>query len=138
MESMNDRVICVPIPDDDVIKSVTSLPRTTANDGYITVNLKRMKSLKKNEMQETVQPNQLLEGLEYLRLNHPDYKDIVPNDIIEEFMNDESIDEIESKENEKSDNPIDLIQDESEKETDADEEKCSGYNAVTCLLPENP
>ena len=138
MESMNDRVICVPIPDDDVIKSVTSLPRTTANDGYITVNLKRMKSLKKNEMQETVQPNQLLEGLEYLRLNHPDYKDIVPNDIIEEFINDESIDEIESKENEKSDNPIDLIQDESEKETDADEEKGSGYNAVTCLLPENP
>ena len=86
MQSSNDRVICVPIQDDDVIKNVTSLPRTSANDGYITVNLKRMKSLKKNEMQEIVQPEQLLDGLEYLRQNHPAYKDVIPNDIIEEFL----------------------------------------------------
>ena len=140
MESMNDRVICVPIPDEDVIKSVTCLPRTSANDGYITVNLKRMKSLKKNEMQETVLPNQLLDGLEYLRLNHQDYKDIVPNEIIEEFMeNDESNDKIEVQNDDKSDIPNDVNQDKSEKEVDSDdEEKEDVFNKITCLLPENP
>ena len=62
-------VINVPIQDDDIVKTITCLPRTSANDGFITVNLKRMKSLRKNEMQEDVKPDQLFEALEYLRLN---------------------------------------------------------------------
>ena len=86
MNSNNDRVINVPIPDDDVVKNVTSLPRTSQNDGYVVVSLKRKKSLKKTEMKQKLQPEKLLEGLEYLRKNHPDYKDIVPIDIIHEFL----------------------------------------------------
>ena len=88
MQSNNDRVINVPIQDDDIVKTITCLPRTSANDGFITVNLKRMKSLRKNEMQEDVKPDQLFEALEYLRLHHPDYKDVLPNEVIEEFMDD--------------------------------------------------
>ena len=88
MQSMNDRVINVPMQDDDIIKTVTSLPRNSTNDGFLTINLKRMKSLKKNEMQEKVQVEQLFEALEYLRKNHPDYKDVLPNEVIEEFMDD--------------------------------------------------
>ena len=38
---MFDRVINIAIPDDDVIKTVTSLPRTPDNDGLINVKLKR-------------------------------------------------------------------------------------------------
>ena len=64
MQSINDRVINVPIQDDDIVRTVTCLPRTTKNDGYITVNLKRMKSLKRSEIQETVKPDQLFEALE--------------------------------------------------------------------------
>ena len=98
MNSLYDRVICVPIADDDIVKTVTSLPRTSENDGYITINLKRMKSLKKNEMQETVKVEQLFEALEYLRLHHPDYKDVIANDVIEEFMDDDDgTDSIEGK-----------------------------------------
>ena len=135
MKSNNDRVIMVPIPDDDLIKNVTSLPRTHANDGYVNVNLKRMKSMKKVEMQEVVQPEQLLAGLEYLRQNHPDYKDVVPSDIIEAFM--------ETNENNDDSNSVsedeimnsDLSSDEDEhEEKDEDSVFCS----VTCLVPENP
>ena len=86
MHSNNDRVINVPIPDDDVVKNVTALPRTRQNDGYVVVNFKRKKSLKKTEMKQMLQPEKLLEGLEYLRKNHPDYKEIVPIDIIHEFL----------------------------------------------------
>ena len=147
MQSTNDRVICVPIPDDDVIKTVTSLPRTSANDGYITVNLKRKKSFKKNEMQQDILPEQLLAGLEYLRQHHPDYKDIVPRDIIEEFLENEqdNVDEcfeIEQDHNVAMD-PNDFENDEivksdvsSDEEDDKDDD--NAFCSVTCLMPENP
>ena len=88
MQSINDRVINVPIADEDIIKTVTSLPRSSSNDGFLIVNLKRMKCLKKNEKQEKVQIDQLFEALEYLRMHHLDYKDILPNEVIREFMDD--------------------------------------------------
>ena len=46
MEAMNDRVINVPIEDDDLIKEVTALPRTTKNSGMITVKMKRKMEMK--------------------------------------------------------------------------------------------
>ena len=78
----------MPIADEDIIKTVTSLPRSSSNDGFLIVNLKRMKCLKKNEKQEKVQIDQLFEALEYLRMHHLDYKDILPNEVIREFMDD--------------------------------------------------
>ena len=138
VQSNNDKVIMVPIPEDDIVKNVTSLPRTSANDGYIVVNLKRMKSIKKPYMQEELQPEQLLAGLEYLRQNHPDYKDVVPIDVIQEFIDiddeDISSDDIcESDENERFDS------DNSSDEDDQDEKVNDNvFCSVTCLMPENP
>ena len=40
MNVMNDRVINIPIEDADIIKEVTSLPRTDKNSGMVTVKLK--------------------------------------------------------------------------------------------------
>ena len=137
MKSNNDKVIMVPIPDEDLIKNVTSLPRTRENDGYINVNLKRMKSMKKVEMQEVVQPEQLLAGLEYLRQNHPDYKDVVPRDIIEEFIeSSQNSDDVDSS-NESEDEIMksDFSSDDEEQE---DENEDSVFCSVTCLVPENP
>ena len=146
MHSNNDRVINVPIPDDDVIKNVTSLPRTRANDGYITVNLKRLKSMKKEHMQETIHPQQLLDGLEYLRSNHPDYKDVIPRDIIEEFLEPEELNEEMEVENDLDEYKVQNL--DSEDEVDLENASvCSGdehdsdnenvYCSVTCLLPDN-
>ena len=46
MQAMNDRVINVPIEDGDIIKEVTSLPRTKKNSGMIAVKLKRKMEMK--------------------------------------------------------------------------------------------
>jgi hypothetical protein len=47
MSKMNDRVINVPMDDDDIIKTVTNLPRTEKNSGMVIVGLKRDLTLKK-------------------------------------------------------------------------------------------
>ena len=46
MDAMNDRVINVAIEDHDIIKEVTSLPRTKKNCGMITVGMKRKFDMK--------------------------------------------------------------------------------------------
>ena len=99
MQSNNDRVINVPISDEDIVKTVTSLPRNKSNDGYIIVNLKRMMSIKKPYMAEKVQTEQLLEAVEFLRLNHQDYKDVVQSDVIDEFMEDSGENEFPVEDN---------------------------------------
>ena len=46
MNAMNDRVINVPIGDDNIAKRVNSLPRTEDNSGMINVGLKRKLNMK--------------------------------------------------------------------------------------------
>ena len=41
MESMNDRVINVPIGDANISKRVNSLPRTEENSGMVNIGIKR-------------------------------------------------------------------------------------------------
>ena len=63
MDAMNDRVINVPIEDDDIIKTVTSLPRTEKNNGMITVGLKRDLSLKNFHKLQMIRPAKVHEAL---------------------------------------------------------------------------
>ena len=46
MAAMNDRVINVPISDDNIAKRVTSLPRTEDDSGMINIGLKRKLNMK--------------------------------------------------------------------------------------------
>ena len=46
MSMINDRVINVPISNTDVINSVNTLPRNSANNGLVWVKLKRQLELK--------------------------------------------------------------------------------------------
>ena len=46
MMAMNDRVINVPIGDDNIAKRVTSLPRTEENSGMVNVGMKRKLNMK--------------------------------------------------------------------------------------------
>merc|ERR1711860_264879 len=41
MDIMNDKVVNVPISDEDVVKNVTSLPRTKETNGIVTLKMKR-------------------------------------------------------------------------------------------------
>ena len=51
---MNDRIVNVPIPDDDIIKTVSHLPRSNANDGLIHVQLKRKVEYHKVENEQQI------------------------------------------------------------------------------------
>ena len=56
MPAINDRVINVPIEDDDIIKEVTSLPRTEKNNGMVTVRLKRKLAMKNFHKEGMIRP----------------------------------------------------------------------------------
>ena len=123
MSANYDRVINVPIDDDDIIKTVKSLPRTEKNHGMVTVGLKRDMSLKNFHKKEMVSPERVYNALIYLKANHPQYKD----------MNLIELDEWQ-RQFEGSDN-------ESEGDVSENEEELGDnnvFNSTTCLLPENP
>ena len=122
MSANYDRVINVPIDDDDIIKTVSSLPRTEKNHGMVTVGLKRDMSLRTFHKKEMVSPERVYNALIYLKENHPQYKDINLMELDEWHKQFEGTDN-ESKE------------DNLENEEDLGENM---FNAVTCLLPENP
>ena len=70
------KIINVPIPDDDVIKTVSNLPRRSNNDGMVNVRLKRKIEIKKPYREETVDRNQLVDAVKFLKENHPSYTNI--------------------------------------------------------------
>ena len=46
MEALNDRVINIPIQDDNIAKVVNTLPRSESNSGMVNVKLKRKMKMK--------------------------------------------------------------------------------------------
>ena len=122
MSANYDRVINVPIDDDDIIKTVSSLPRTEKNHGMVTVGLKRDMSLRTFHKKEMVDPQRVYNALIFLKENHPQYKD----------MNLTELDEWQ-RQFEGSDNESDGDISENEEEMGD-----NVFNAITCLLPENP
>ena len=82
---MNDRIISVRIPDDNIAKRVNTLPRNENNCGIVTVRLKRRMKMKNSHNIGNICPESLFECLDFLVKNHPAYKDIKIKDK-EEWM----------------------------------------------------
>ena len=76
MEAMNDRVINVPVPDDNIAKNVNTLPRNESNSGMVNVKLKRNMYLKNYHKAGMIYPPRIFDCLNYLVKNHPAYKNI--------------------------------------------------------------
>ena len=76
MLAMNDRIINVPIEDNDIIREVTSLPRTDKNSGMVTVQMKRKMTMKNIHKRGLIRPDKIYEALVYLKENHPEYSNI--------------------------------------------------------------
>ena len=78
--SLKDKVVNVPINDNEVLKTLSELkkfPRSTDNAGLIPVNLKRKKKYKGNVISAHVNYPQMIEALQYFkRQGHPSYQDI--------------------------------------------------------------
>ena len=80
MRFVHDHLINVPLEDEDIIKTINSLPRNLDESGMVLVNLKRMKCLKKNELSEWVRPDKMKAALTYLRNINMHYKNIIWNE----------------------------------------------------------
>ena len=70
------RVINVPIPDDNIAKTVNTLPRTESNSGMVNIKLKRKMCMKNYHKFGMINPTRIYECLKYLIKKHPAYKGI--------------------------------------------------------------
>ena len=147
MDVMNDRVINVAIEDDDIIKHVKSLPRTEKNSGMVTVGMKRKMDINNYHKLGMIRPEKIYKALLYLKDNHPDYKDVAViemDDWLQQYHSEnESEDESEMEDNKETSEIEDqqaseeeAKQNESENTINQAEENI--FNAVTCLLPDDP
>ena len=131
-----DRVINVPLSDEDITKVVTSLPRPPDEAGIIAVRLKRKMNLRQAHLEEFIRPHYVLRALRKLKeLGNIHYKDIVIND---KFMSSPEQMEVNEQEEEMD------VDSESEPDSDCDDvldavKKCqSKQDSHTCLVPINP
>ena len=76
MAAMNDRVINVPISDDNIAKRVTSLPRTEDNSGMVNIGLKRKLNMTNYHKHGLIDPDRVYQACEHLIKHHPAYKNI--------------------------------------------------------------
>ena len=141
MPSFYDRVINIPIADDELIKNVTELPRSATELGTVVVKLKRNMKLKTYHNFSKVRPKKINDSLKHLQKYHEQYKNISVHKLNEsseliDIENDCTSDvNMESRdERTPMDEDIDAILDPEE---ESDEED-NIYNFSTCILPEEP
>ena len=130
MDIMNDKVVSVPISDEDVVKNVTSLPRTKETNGILNLKMKRRMKYKTYYKVETARPEMIYNALIYLKDHNPFYKSvkILPYADFVEDCKEKEEDEHEAKTSESDSEP--------EANIDIDETD-NLFNTVTCLLPED-
>ena len=125
MKSVFDRVINIPIPDDDVIKTVTCLPRNPENDGLVNVKLKRKLEYKRVVNEEIVDRKKLIDALEFLQKNHSSYSNI-------------TVSEKPNTQNDNSDSDEEDSNEPFETEEKNSVENENPFLVSTCLQPEDP
>ena len=141
-----NRVINVPITDDNIAKRVNSLPRSEDNSGMVNVGLKRKLNMKNYHKHGLINPNRVYKVCEYLVKNHPAYKEIRLKSYDEWaekcpslFSHTDKSDEEEvedSSDNEAPEKTAEKSQ--MDKEKGKDEADGNNFNAVTCLYPKEP
>ena len=146
MDAMNDKVVNVPINDDDIIKEVTSLPRTEKNSGMVNIKLKRKMGIKNYHKMGLIRPEKIYQALKYLKEHHPEYKDIniqkcddwlngKTEESESECNNDDCVDDSDVTLD--AENSMDTT-DQTDETNSPNESDENMFNAVTCLLPEDP
>ena len=155
MAAMNDRVINVPITDENIAKRVNSLPRTEKISGMVNVGLKRKLNMKNFHKHGLINPVRVYEACQYLIENHPDYSNIKllsyedwskdcpslfnqtehsdSEEEIEDSSDEEKVDKSDKNDTDKSDEKENKVKKGIEGEA-ADND----FNATTCLYPKEP
>ena len=85
MAACKDKLVNIPIYDDDVLNTVTQLPRTPKEAGLLEVKLKRKLQYENFHKKQYVDKDKLFQALEFLRRNkHPGYEFYDPVDVYED------------------------------------------------------
>jgi hypothetical protein len=103
-----DRIINVPLQDEDVAKTVNNLPRLPSNAAVCAVRFKRMKAMKNVYKEAFVRPRMLIDAVKIFKeLGHKAYANIKINDHYEEQLEAEleTIFEDDNEDEEEKDQP---------------------------------
>ena len=77
MPGVKDRIVNVPMREEDISKTIHSLPRTQNASGMVAVKWKRKMEMKNCHMEEYVRPSRLIEAVKKLKdIGNPFYQDI--------------------------------------------------------------
>ena len=71
--ALKDRLINIPINDDDIVNTLEQMPRTPRDAGLVGVALKRKKEYKNSHKNQLIDPNKLFKMLEKLKRNGNKY-----------------------------------------------------------------
>ena len=75
MSAWKDKLINIPINEEDVLNTIESFPRTPSEAGLLEVNLKRKNEYKNVHQKAFIDPEKIYEALEFLRNSgHPGYQ----------------------------------------------------------------
>ena len=89
MKALNDKVISVPLEEDDVSKTMTTFPRHPDDAKLVAVQLKRKIRMKNTHLQEYIRPAKCIGAVEKLKeLGNPFYQDVTVN---ENFLNKDQV-----------------------------------------------
>ena len=127
MSGIKDKVVNVPLENEDILNTTNSLPRQVSNSCLINVRLKRMKELKNVHNQEFIRPEAVRQALSVLKeLGNPHYQFDYSSG-----QDDNIAMDVESSDKSSSNG--------SEEEDDEEQEKENNmYTAATCMVHENP
>ena len=147
MPANKDRIINVPMSEDDISNTVSSLPRPENTSGVVAVKWKRKMAMKNHHMEQFINPDKLIKAVKKLKeLGNPFYQDIEVNENFhqenEENKQDDASQDMESEN-------VDPISEELANESDDQGEEetnmlhsvrmfQSEQNGNTCLMHQNP
>ena len=148
MKANFDKIISVPIEEDDVSKTISALPRHPDQSKIVAVQLKRKLEMKNTHLQEFIRPAKCIRAVEKLKeLGNPFYQDV---SVDKDFKLDiEDIKENEVKENEAKENKVEVNKveenkveenkvEENETVLDSVKKYQSRQKNYSCLMPEDP
>ena len=89
MKAVFDKVISVPVEEDDVSKTISLLPRHPDDAKIVAVQLKRKIQMKNSHLEENIRPAKCIKAVEKLReIGNQFYQDVYVN---ENFMDKEMV-----------------------------------------------
>ena len=65
--ALKDKIINIPVKEDDILNTMTSLPRTPDEAGLIEVDLKRKVEYKNSHIKQLINPKKCYRMLELLK-----------------------------------------------------------------------